>query len=85
MVGAEALNGEVEIEEQRTLAVVTNHALNPEERAKPRAACDRRDVMMMRDYPRAVSFGHPAVKLDGCPLEEFPARAIHELVKRGAV
>ena len=38
VVARDALDGVVEIEQQRALAVVADHALNPEERRDARAA-----------------------------------------------
>ena len=44
----QALDGRVEVEQQRPLAVVTHHALNPEERGDPRAARHRPDGVQAR-------------------------------------
>src|SRR4249919_3382786 len=46
--GANPLNRGVEVEEQRPLPVVSNHALNPEERADAYAARYRAHVMKTR-------------------------------------
>ncbi len=45
MIARKPLNGQVEIEQERALAVVTNYALNPEKRRHTRAARHRPDVM----------------------------------------
>src|SRR5262245_12041895 len=44
----ETLNGSIEIEEQRPLPVVPNHALDPEERRDARTARDLGDAVQAR-------------------------------------
>jgi hypothetical protein len=41
VVRSKPLNGKIEVEEQRALAVVADHALSPEERGDARAARHR--------------------------------------------
>ena len=47
-VAAQPLDAQIEIEEQRPLAVVPHHALNPEKGTEPHATADRIDVVQAR-------------------------------------
>src|SRR5687767_7255367 len=47
-VARQLLDGYIEIEQQRTAAVVANHALDPEERRNTRAARYRGDAVQAR-------------------------------------
>jgi len=44
-IDRQPLNRGIQIEQQRAIAIITQHALNPEERRDPRAARDRAHVV----------------------------------------